>query len=367
MLFVIVSLLCASVVTSNNVEQRFLQWVDEFRMDFESGMHREHVFANWVANDEYIQQVNNRNLSYVLGHNHLSGMNQEEYSTYLGFRQEDVGKFDPSKVRGKVEEVKCLYDCVKDYDASNKLGTVQCVKGCLDNNDWETVSVPDSVNWVEKGAVTPVKDQGQCGSCWSFSTTGALEGAYFVKNGKLVSFSEQELVDCDNFSNGGRDHGCNGGLMDNAFTWIEKNGGLCTESAYPYNSGTTKSPGTCSKDCTNVDGSKISKFVDVSKNSDNAMMDALSKQPVSIAIQADQKDFQLYKSGVFGGSCGTKLDHGVLAVGYGSENGEDYYLVKNSWSSSWGDKGYIKLGRGSQFNGGSGQCGMLMQASYPEL
>jgi C1A family cysteine protease len=97
------------------------------------------------------------------------------------------------------------------------------------------------------------------------------------------------------------------------------------------------------------------------------MMDALSKQPVSIAIQADQKDFQLYKSGVFSGSCGTKLDHGVLAVGYGSENGEDYYLVKNSWSSSWGDKGYIKLGRGSQFNGGSGQCGMLMQASYPEL
>ena len=135
MLFVIVSLLCASAVTSNNVEQRFLQWVDDFRVNFESGMHREHVFANWVANDEYIQQVNNRNLSYVLGHNHLSGMNQEEYSGYLGFRQEDVGKFDPSKTRGKVEEVKCLYDCVKDYDASNKLATMQCVKGCLDHND----------------------------------------------------------------------------------------------------------------------------------------------------------------------------------------------------------------------------------------
>ena len=95
------------------------------------------------------------------------------------------------------------------------------------------------------------------------------------------------------------------------------------------------------------------------------MMAALSQQPVSIAIQADQKEFQLYKSGVFTGSCGTKLDHGVLSVGFGSEDGLDYYLVKNSWSDSWGDGGYIKLGRGEEYNNGDGQCGMLLQASYP--
>ena len=195
----------------------------------------------------------------------------------------------------------------------------------------------------------------------------ALEGAYAIKNGHLVSFSEQQLVDCDNLSNGGRDHGCNGGLMDNAFAWIGKNNGLCTETDYPYVSGTTMTAGTCKKTCANVAGSDIRSFVDVKPNSDSAMMDALSKQPVSVAIEADQRDFQLYSSGVFSGSCGTNLDHGVLVVGYGNMNGADYYKVKNSWSSTWGDEGYIYLARGTQYNGGAGQCGVLMQASYPVL
>jgi C1A family cysteine protease len=223
----------------------------------------------------------------------------------------------------------------------------------------------DSVNWVEAGAVTQVKDQGQCGSCWSFSTSGALEGAYFVKNGKLVSFSEQQLVDCDNLRNGGRDQGCNGGLMDNAFSWITKNGGLCLEADYPYFSGDTQNSGTCQKTCTVYSGSSVVKYVDVAPSDDAQMMAALSQQPVAIAIEADQREFQLYKSGVFSGTCGTTLDHGVLAVGYGSENGSDYYLVKNSWGDSWGSSGYIKLARGKTLNGGDGQCGMLLSASYP--
>ena len=227
--------------------------------------------------------------------------------------------------------------------------------------------LPESVNWVSKGAVTPVKDQGQCGSCWSFSTTGALEGAYYITYGTLPSFSEQQLVDCDNFRNGGKDLGCNGGLMDNAFTWIADNDGLCSETDYPYVSGETKKSGTCQKTCTPVANSKISEFVDIVKSSDNEMMQALSKQPVSIAIEADQREFQLYKSGVFTGTCGTQLDHGVLLVGYGAENSADYYLVKNSWSTTWGDNGYIKLGRGKQYNNGDGQCGLLLQGSFPLL
>ena len=231
----------------------------------------------------------------------------------------------------------------------------------------DSETLPDSVDWVSKGAVTAVKNQGQCGSCWSFSTTGALEGAYSIKNGNLQEFSEQELVDCDNFKNGGSDHGCNGGLMDNAFAWIKKNGGLCTENEYPYVSGTTTTSGTCDKSCTNVKGSDIISYTDVSPNSDESMMAALTKQPVSVAIQADQKDFQLYNSGVFTGSCGTQLDHGVLLVGYGSETNEDYYVIKNSWGNTWGDNGYIKIGRGSQYNDGNGQCGVLMQGSYPTV
>jgi len=228
-------------------------------------------------------------------------------------------------------------------------------------------ALPKEVDWVKSGAVTPVKDQGQCGSCWSFSTTGALEGAYFNKYGKLESFSEQQLVDCDTYRNGGRDHGCKGGLMDNAFSWIEKNGGLCSEDEYPYVSGTTKTEGTCQVACDINTKSRITAFVDVLPSSDEAMMSALAKQPVSIAIEADQKEFQLYKSGVFTGTCGTNLDHGVLAVGYGTLSGVDYYKVKNSWSASWGQDGYILLGRGEEFNKGDGQCGMLLSGSYPQV
>lgn len=217
------------------------------------------------------------------------------------------------------------------------------------------------------GAVTGVKDQGQCGSCWSFSTTGALEGAYKLKTKSLVSFSEQNLVDCDNFKNGGTDMGCNGGLMDHAFKWVQKNGGLCTEASYPYTSGTTKAAGTCADSkCSKVGDVAPKSYTDVVKNSDSAMMSALSQQPVSIAIEADQSAFQLYKSGVFTAACGTKLDHGVLAVGYGSLDGVDYYKVKNSWGSSWGMNGYILLARG--ISQAEGQCGMLSgPPSYPNL
>ena len=348
-------ILATLFITTVCANERFLHWVEKYNIQFESEHHREHVFSNWLSNDEYITEQNTKNMSYTLGHNPLSGLDIEEYRAYLGFRKNFENK--------KVDEVKCLFDCVKSYDKSHKFHTVQCVKSCLNSEDETNLNVPESVNWVQNGAVTPVKDQGQCGSCWSFSTTGALEGAYFIKYGTLVSFSEQELVDCDNFSGGGRDHGCHGGLMDNAFTWIGKNGGLCSENDYPYTSGTTKSSGQCDKSCDIVDGSQVAGFIDVPKNSDDAMMQALSKQPVSIAIQADQRDFQLYQSGVFTGDCGTSLDHGVLVVGYGT----DYYLVKNSWSSSWGDNGYIKLGKGEEYNNGAGQCGMLMQGSYPEL
>jgi C1A family cysteine protease len=308
---------------------RFDQWVSKFNIKLMDSDHRAHVISNWLSNDNYIEYINNKNVSYKLEHNHFSGLNSLEFKEFLGF----------------------------DHEFTLTYNQKQTVK----------YDVPESINWVEKGGVTAVKDQGQCGSCWSFSTTGALEGAYFVKYNELPSFSEQQLVDCDTFRNGGKDMGCNGGLMDNAFSWISKNDGLCTEAEYPYTSGVTKTSGTCQTTCQNEKNSGIKSFVDVTPSSDNDMMSALAQQPVSIAIQADQKDFQLYSSGVFTGQCGTGLDHGVLAVGYGTSSGEDFYLVKNSWSSSWGDNGYIKLGRGPQYNNGDGQCGMLLQASYPVL
>ena len=368
----IVSLSLGSSI--RNYAEEFEGWINSYKINVKGGEEKERMMNIWIENDKYIEEVNSRNLTYKLGHNQFSGMNNEEYRRFLGIKSDEERKERRERIKKKVDdvkekidEIKCIKDCIESDE--NKLGKVKCVKECLKEDeveDEEDIELSEEVDWVKNGGVTNVKNQGQCGSCWSFSTTGALEGAYFVKYGILKSFSEQQLVDCDNRKNGGKDMGCNGGLMDNAFSWIEKNGGLCYEEDYEYVSGETRATEVCDKSCEVDEKSEIKSYTDVKKGSDEAMMSALMKQPVSIAIQADQKDFQLYKSGVFTGSCGTKLDHGVLVVGYGNA-GEDYYLVKNSWGTSWGDNGYIKLGRGEKYNNGEGQCGMLMQGSYPNL
>jgi len=215
-----------------------------------------------------------------------------------------------------------------------------------------TTDLAAEINWVTKGGVTPVKNQGQCGSCWSFSTTGAVEGAEFVATGKLQSYSEQQLVDCAGGSWG--NYGCNGGLMDYAFKYIESNP-LELESAYPYKAYEQ----TCSYVKSKGVG-KVRSFVDVAQGSPAQLKAALAKGPVSVAIEADQSAFQFYTSGVLTKGCGQQLDHGVLAVGYGVENGQEYFLVKNSWGPRWGAAGYIKIGASS-----SNVCGILSAASYP--
>ena len=339
-LIVCLALLSASV--SATVYDRFYQWAETHKIALPEGDHEFlHMLANWKNNDQIIEETNAKNLTYTLGHNAFSGMNSEEFSEHMHFGLN------------------------RDLIAS-AVG----LRGFSETLD--LTALPTSVDWRSKGAVTPVKNQKQCGSCWSFSTTGALEGIYAIKRGNLVSFSEQQLVDCDYIRAGGTSLGCNGGDMKSAMEWIGKNNGLCTESAYPYVSGDTKTNGPCQKSCSIVSGSDISTTVSVSANSDNAMMTALAQQPVSVAIEADQSSFQLYKSGVFTGTCGTNLDHGVLLVGYGTMNGLDYYIMKNSWDVTWGSQGYMYMARGvdasgKPYNGGKGQCGVLMQGVYPVL
>jgi C1A family cysteine protease len=218
---------------------------------------------------------------------------------------------------------------------------------------------PTFVDWEAKGAVTPIKNQQQCGSCWAFSTTGSVEGISFISTGTLPSLSEQQLVDC---SGAEGNQGCNGGLMDYGFQYIIDNKGITTEAAYPY----TATDGTCVAAGKPV-AATITGFKDVPVNSETALETAIVQQPVSVAVEADQDVFQFYSGGVMDSTCGTQLDHGVLAVGYGTDSttSKDYYKVKNSWGADWGMKGYILLARGAKFNP-SGQCGIQMMASYPE-
>ncbi|KAK7291578.1 hypothetical protein RIF29_06839 [Crotalaria pallida] len=218
------------------------------------------------------------------------------------------------------------------------------------------VSVPPSLDWREKGAVTAVKDQGQCGSCWAFSTIVAVEGINQIKSQKLVSLSEQELVDCDT----GVNEGCNGGLMEYAFEFIKQNGGITTETNYPYKA----ADGTCDTSKENESVVSIDGHENVPKNNETALLQAAANQPISVAIDAGGSDFQFYSEGVFTGACGTDLDHGVAIVGYGeTQDGTKYWIVRNSWGAGWGEQGYIRMQRGISKK--QGLCGIAMEASYP--
>ncbi|CAA7035855.1 unnamed protein product [Microthlaspi erraticum] len=271
---------------------------------------------------------NNKNATYKLGLTKFADLTNDEYrSLYLGAKTEPIRRIAKAK------------NVNQKYSAT--------VKG---------EELPETVDWRQKGAVNPIKDQGSCGSCWAFSTAAAVEGINKIVTGELLSLSEQELVDCDKSYN----QGCNGGLMDYAFQFIMKNGGLNTEIDYPYRG----SDGQCNSNLKNSKVVSIDGYEDVPTENETALKKAVSYQPVSVAIEAGGRVFQHYQSGIFNGKCGTNMDHAVVAVGYGSENGVDYWIVRNSWGPRWGEDGYIRMER-NLAHSKSGKCGIAIEASYP--
>lgn len=270
-------------------------------------------FLTFKNNIEFIQKHNNNNHSYVLEINQLSDQ--------------------------KISSNPIIYQ------------PTNTTYGGEDKN----IILPPSTDWRKKDIITNVKNQGRCGSCWSFSATGSIEAIHAIKTGNLLNISEQQLVDCSgNYGN----KGCQGGSMDSAFKYVIDNG-LCSEEEYPYEGTEEKCMGC--KEIIN-----ITDYKDVIPNNEDILKRVVNQQPVSVAIQANLKSFQLYSSGIYSDpSCGTQLDHGVLIVGYGNDmfHNMDYWIVKNSWGPQWGENGYIRIQRNIENN--SGLCGIAMQPSIP--
>jgi C1A family cysteine protease len=296
-------------VSEEENQRDFVNFVSQYEKSYAPEMffQKYQTFKYWIAR---IREHNAANYTWTMGINEFSDMMPEEFEATMltGYRGDEAVP---------IQEV-----------------------------DDVTIAVPNAdVDWRQKGAVTNVKNQGSCGSCWAFSTVGTVEGFMVVKkSAQLISLSPQQLVDCDK-----TDHGCSGGLPTNAITWIAKNGGLCSDQEYPY----TGRGGTCKTTC-----KKIAQVQSVQRlRGESQLESGLAQMPVSIAVDASG-GFQSYKGGVFSGPCGTSLNHAILAVGTISSPSA-YFIVKNSWGTSWGSQGYIMMAKGKNL------CGMTNDMCIP--
>ncbi|KAK4347225.1 hypothetical protein RND71_033564 [Anisodus tanguticus] len=307
-----------------SVSEEHEVWMARHGRVYKDEAEKEKRLMIFKENMQFIESINKAgNLSYKLGINEFADITSDEFfAKYTGLNMPS----HPSP--------------------SPMLSTEFNINNLTDDD------MPSNLDWRENGAVTQVKNQDQCGCCWAFSAVGALEGAYKIATGQLVELSEQELLDCTTKS-----YGCGGGYMTDAFEFIIENGGISTESDYPYQ----RQQYTCrSQDLTPA--VKMSSY-QVVPESETALLQAVTKQPVSIGIATSQ-EFQFYTRGTYQGSCADKINHAVTAIGYGTdEEGQKYWLLKNSWGTTWGENGFMKIIRDTGNPGG--HCDITKLSSYP--
>ncbi|KAL5772246.1 hypothetical protein ACOSQ2_012170 [Xanthoceras sorbifolium] len=309
------------------VLNRHEEWMAQHGRVYKDALEKERRYNIFKNNLEYIENFNKGvDRGYKLAINKFGDLTNDEFRRrYTGFKRQT------SRVTSTSEATSFEYG--------------------------NLTAVPTSMDWRKNGAVTPVKNQDSCGCCWAFSAVAAIEGITKLKTGKLISLSEQELLDCDI---NGENQGCNGGLMDSAFEFIKSNRGLTTEANYPYEG----MENTCKQKNAAEAAATITGYKDVPANNEKALLQAVANQPVSVALEGTDYNFQFYSTGVFTGDCGTDLDHAVTAIGYGTNtDGTKYWLIKNSWGTRWGESGYMKIQRDSGAK--EGLCGLAMLASYP--
>eukprot|EP00301_Raphidiophrys_heterophryoidea_P019708 c4586_g1_i1.p1 GENE.c4586_g1_i1~~c4586_g1_i1.p1 ORF type:complete len:359 (+),score=83.79 c4586_g1_i1:42-1079(+) len=311
----------------------FEMWKQTHGKTYASEAEHNMRLETFVANAILVEKHNSEGHSYTLGLNQFADMTTEEFTALQTLWPSTLGTENST--------------APQRHQVSGRVN-------------------PASVDWRTKGAVNPIKNQGQCGSCWAFSTVDSYEGQVALKTGKLTSFSEQDLVDCVTGQSipgtrGTCCSGCNGGLMDYGFAYmIAKQAGKDdTEASYPYKA----ADGTCGFVARDATGAAVTSYTDVKAGDESALKDAVANiGPISIAVDATN-GWQLYKSGVFNPilGCGTKLNHGVGIVGYGTDAGKDYWIIRNSWGETWGESGYMRLIMGKN------ECGVANSAVYPVL
>jgi cathepsin L len=339
------------LVRSSSVWETEFDLVDLARMDVKSEW--ESWKSAFAKSYDSIEEEYKRFGVFVESLQKVATMNSNGMDT-ARYKPNQFSDLTPSEFRDYVHGENGA--CYQGSNSNNKYPLLNKLKSKLEK---DVGANPSSVDWTTQGVVTPVKNQGNCGSCWAFSATGCTECRYAISTGKLNSLSEQQLVDCTMGVPYGN-LGCGGGQMDSAFRYISSEGGLCTESEYPY----TAKNGACKSSSCGTFYDPISGYTDVTKRDESALETASVSGCVSVAIEADQTAFQYYSSGVLTGNCGTNLDHGVLVVGYGTQSGTEYWKVKNSWGTSWGEQGYVLICKDCNKNGAQGECGINDDPSY---